>query len=160
MNKFLLFTVSHFAVGLAGFGAVVYWLPILTAPPEPTPAEVLAAAKDARFQGEFQRDLADSDALHWGEGSVFIGNRSISLQGKIAPGPAYNLYLSPQFVETEAEFLRLKSEMALVGAVKTFENFIVPVPKHVDPGSYSSVIVWCEAFQQFITAAQYRPLTP
>jgi hypothetical protein len=40
--------------------------------------------------------------------------------------------------------------------VKTFENFIVPLPAGTDPARYTSVIVWCETFSQFITAARYR----
>jgi len=40
--------------------------------------------------------------------------------------------------------------------VKTFENFIVAVPESVDPAACNTVIVWCESFGQFITAAQYR----
>jgi hypothetical protein len=46
--------------------------------------------------------------------------------------------------------------MLRVGDVKTFENFIVPMPAGADLASYTSVIVWCETFSQFITAAQYR----
>jgi hypothetical protein len=80
----------------------------------------------------------------------------ISLQGRIAPGPDYKLYLSPQFVETEGDFLRLKPQMVRVGDVKTFENFIVKVPADVEPGKFTAVIVWCESFSQFITAAQYK----
>jgi hypothetical protein len=139
-----------------GFAAGVYLLPILIAPPAPTAAEVRAAAGVTLFTGEFRRDLKDSDALHWGEGSVFVGRKTISLQGEISPGPAYKLYLSPEFVETEADFLRLKPEMAEVGDVKTFENFIVPVPESIDPGSFSAVVVWCESFNEFITAASYQ----
>ena len=60
------------------------------------------------------------------------------------------------FVETEVEFIRLKPQMALIGDVKTFENFIVPVPPTVDPSAYRAVIVWCESFDQFITAASYQ----
>jgi hypothetical protein len=40
--------------------------------------------------------------------------------------------------------------------VKTFENFIVALPGGVDPSKFNTVIVWCETFGQFITAAQYR----
>ena len=108
------------------------------------------------FSGTFRRDLEDSDALHWGEGDVHISPDAISLVGEIAPGPDYKLYLSPTFVETEAAFAELKPQMVRVGDVDTFENFIVPVPADIDPSAFNSVIVWCEAFSQFITAAQYR----
>jgi hypothetical protein len=30
------------------------------------------------------------------------------------------------------------------------------VPADVDPSQYSSVIVWCESFGEFITAARYK----
>ena len=59
-------------------------------------------------------------------------------------------------METEADFQRLKPQMLRVGDVKTFNNFIVPVPQGVDPARFNTVIVWCETFGQFITAAQYR----
>jgi hypothetical protein len=156
MKKVLLLLASHVAVALIGFGAGIYFLPILTAPPAPSSSDVQAAADSAEFSGRFRRDLEGSDALHWGEGTVFVGREAISLQGAIAPGPAYGLYLSPEFVETEADFLRLKPQMARVGSVKTFENFIVPVSAPLNPIAYNTVVVWCESFSQFITAAQYR----
>jgi hypothetical protein len=100
--------------------------------------------------------LKDSDAWHWGEGVVSIAPKVISLAGRLAPGPDYKLYLSPEFVETEADFNRLKSSMVRVGDVKTFENFVVPVPAGIEPANYTAVVVWCETFAQFITAAKYR----
>jgi Electron transfer DM13 len=154
--KKLLLVVSHLLFAAAGFAAGIYALPILTAPPAPSASAVTAAAGTAEFKGQFRRDLKGSDLLHWGEGAVSVGRTSIALTGRIAPGPDYKLYLSPEFVETKADFMRLKPKMARVGDVKTFENFIVPVPGAIDPGAFTTVIVWCEAFGQFITAAKYR----
>ena len=148
--------LSHGLVAAIGFAAGIYALPILIAPAAPSVAEVSAVAESATFKAEFRRDLKDSDALHWGEGPVSIGTGSISLMGKLAPGPDYKLYLSPEFVETEVDFNRLKSKMALVGDVKTFYNFVVKVPPGIDPSQYTSVIVWCETFGQFITSAKYK----
>lgn len=154
--KKLLLLVSHLlALGL-GFALGVYFLPVLIAPPAPTAAEVSAQASAAAYQGRFRRDLKDSDALHWGEGTVSVSAGSIALSGELAPGPDYKLYLSPQFVETELDFHRLKPVMVRVGDVKTFRNFLVPVPAGVDPTRYNTVVVWCETFGQFITAAQYK----
>lgn len=155
-KKRLLLVATHAAAAFAGFAGGIYVLPILTAPPAPGAAEVGAAADGAEYKGQFRRDLKDSDALHWGEGTVFVGRNRISLQGRIAPGPDYKLYLSPEFIETEEDFLRLKPKMVRVGDVKTFDNFIVQVPAQGDPGTYNTVIVWCESFSQFITAAKYR----
>lgn len=148
--------LSHLVVAGVGFAAGIYFLPILTAPPAPAQAELQAAAAAASFSGKFRRDLSGSDLLHWGEGVVSVGPSSISLQGSLAPGPDYKLYLSPRFVETEDDFLRLKDKMLRVGDVKTFENFSVALPPSVDLLSYDTVIVWCESFGQFISAAKYR----
>lgn len=156
MNKVISLVLTHVAAAAAGFAAGIYFLPILTAPPAPADSVVQAQAETSEFSGEFRRDLKDSDAVHWGDGTVYVGRDAISLDGEIAPGPDYKLYLSPTFVETESNFVRLKDTMMLVGDVRTFDNFVVPVPAYVDPGAFNTVIVWCETFGQFITAAQYR----
>lgn len=156
MKRLLLLAGTHGIALAIGFALGIYLLPILTAPDAPTAEEVAGATRDARFRGEFRRDLKGSDFLHWGEGKVSVSRTAIALAGKVAPGPDYKLYLSPEFVETEADFMRLKPKMARVGEVKTFENFVVPVPETIDPAAYNTVIVWCESFGQFITAAKYR----
>lgn len=158
MRKRLLafLVVSHLAIGFFGFALGIYTLPILSAPPAPTAQQVTNAVGDVQYSAQFTRDLADSDSLHWGEGEVTIGNNAITLMGKLAPGPSYKLYLAKEFVETEAKFKQLKSQMALVGDVKTFDNFVVNLPSDVDPSQYNTVIVWCESFNEFITAAKYR----
>lgn len=156
MKKIFLLAVSHILVGVVAFGGGIYALPILIAPTAPADSDILEAAEGAQYSGQFRRDLADSDALHWGDGTVYVGRETISLMGAIAPGPDYKLYLSPEFVETEAEFARLKSQMARVGDIRTFENFIISMPQSVDADAFSTVVVWCESFEQFITAARYR----
>jgi hypothetical protein len=156
MKKLLLLVASHGAALALGFALGIYVLPILTAPAAPTAAEAAAAAEGAAFTGRFRRDLKDSDPLHWGDGAVSVGARNVVLVGKLAPGPDYKLYLSPEFVETKADFLRLKPQMARVGDVRTFDNFVVPVPQSIDVSGYNTAIVWCESFSMFITAAKYR----
>jgi hypothetical protein len=64
--------------------------------------------------------------------------------------------MSPVFVETEKAFNQHKAIMVQVGDIKTFDKFIVALPKQVDPSQFTSVIVWCETFGEFITAAQYQ----
>ena len=151
-----LLIVTHCVVGVLGFGAGIYVLPILTAPPAPSEEEIKVMSSQAKYITQFRKDLKDSDALHWGEGTVSIGYKSITLMGELAPGPDYKLYLSPEFVETEVEFNRLKATMVRVGDVKTFDNFVVEVPPDIVLSNYTSVIVWCEAFSQFITSAKYQ----
>ena len=156
MKTLVLLTASHLLFAAFGFALGIYALPILTAPAAPTAGQVAEAASRAEFSGEFRRDLAGSDVLHWGEGTVSVGREFVALKGRLAPGPDYKLYLSPKFVETEAEFERLKPKMVQVGDVRVFENFLVPVPETIDPGEFSTVVVWCESFGEFITSARYR----
>lgn len=156
MRRAILLILTHGLVLAIGFAAGIYTLPLLIAPPAPDAQAVAGAAQGASFTGTFRRDLQDSDALHWGEGTVSVGPQRIVLQGRLAPGPDYKLYLSPEFVETEADFARLKPQMQRVGDVKTFQNFIVDLPPGAEPQRFNTVIVWCETFNQFITAAQYR----
>ncbi len=156
MTRTIIFIFSHLLFAALGFAAGIYALPILTAPDAPSSTDVAAMAATAQFTGEFRRDLTGSDALHWGEGTISVGPRFISLQGKIAPGPDYKLYLSPEFVQTEAEFEASRDRMVRIGDVRTFDNFIVAIPQSVDAAQFNSVIVWCESFGEFITAARYR----
>jgi hypothetical protein len=129
MRKLLLIG-SHLLALAIGFVLGIYTLPILIAPAAPSAAEVAAQADKASFKGQFRRDLRDSDALHWGEGTVSVSRTIIALAGELAPGPD--------------------------GDVKTFKNFLVAVPEAVDPARYNTVVVWCETFSQFITAAKYQ----
>jgi hypothetical protein len=156
VKKTLILLLSHSLALALGVALGIYMLPILTAPDAPTSAEASLAAGDADYTAEFRRDIEGSDLLHWGEGTVSVGRENIVFTGELAPGPDYKLYLSPKPVFTEADFLRLKPRMARVGDVRTFENFVVPVPASIDISSYTAVIVWCESFDQFITAARYR----
>jgi hypothetical protein len=156
MKKILILLVSHALVALAGFAGGIYFLPILIAPPAPEAAAVSAVAEKAQFTARFRRDLTGSDALHWGEGTVSVGPTAVALMGRLAPGPDYKLYLAPAFVQDETGFLRIKAASLRVGDVKTFDNFIVALPPGVDPTAYNTVVVWCETFGEFISAAQYR----
>ncbi|WP_281223514.1 DM13 domain-containing protein [Photobacterium sanguinicancri] len=152
----IILLVSHLSVGAIGFALGIYALPILIAPTSPTATEVSTMSSQAQYSAEFRKDLKDSDSFHWGQGQVSVGPEFITLMGELAPGPDYNLYLSPEFVETEADFNRIKASMVQVGEVKTFENFVVQVPQGVDPSRYNAVIIWCETFGEFITAAKYQ----
>ena len=156
MKKNLLLLCSHLTVLALGFALGIYTLPILIAQPAPTDEAIASQTGAVLWKTEFRRQLKGSDVLHWGEGTVLVGSRSISLMGRLAPGPDYKLYLSPSFVETEDDFKRLKGQMLQVGSIKTFENFFVPLAPGIDLNSYNTVIVWCETFSQFITAAKYR----
>lgn len=156
MKKVLLLLLSHGAALAIGFAAGIYLLPILIAPAGPTAGEVSEAVSGALFTAQFRRDHPGSDALHWGEGTVSLSPRQVVLNGRLAPGPDYKLYLLREDVQNRAAFLAVKQQAVRLGDVKTFDNFIVPVPPQVDVAAYNTVLVWCESFSMFIAAARYR----
>lgn len=152
----LLLLVTHIGVGALGFGLGIYALPILIAPPSPELAEVKNAASSAVYTGTFEKELTDSDGFHWAQGEVSISPTSISFMGEIAPGPDYKLYLSKRFIDTEAEFNNEKSTMLKVGEVKTFDRFVANLASNTPIDDYNTIIIWCETFGEFISAARYR----
>ena len=156
MLRWFLLTVSHTVVLAVGFALGIYFLPILTAPEGPDKAMLQATAKTALYKGKLTRDLKGSDFLHWGEGTVSVSASKVVHEGKLAPGPDYKLYLVKQFVEDEAQFLKVKDSAKLIGDVKTFDGFIVDVPAGVDVKQFTTVLVWCESFSEFITAVKYK----
>lgn len=156
MPRWLILTATHILVLSVGFAGGIYLLPILTAPPSPTEVALQNSASEAVYFGRFARDLEGSDLLHRGTGEVRIAPDRIAHLGRLSPGPDYKLYLAPRFVETKAAFLEIKSSSVRLGDVKTFNGFILQVPRGVDVDDYSAVVIWCEAFDQFISAAEYR----
>ncbi|MFT7686715.1 MAG: hypothetical protein ACI9FB_002061 [Candidatus Azotimanducaceae bacterium] len=155
-QSLVILTFTHITTLALGFAIGIYALPILIAPPAPSELEIEAMSSQSAYSAQFTRDLKGSDTFHWGEGKVSIGNDYIAFMGELAPGPDYKLYLSPAFVETEAEFERIRASMMHIGDVKTFENFIVEVRPGIDLAAFNTVIIWCETFGEFITAAEYR----
>tara|TARA_Y100001956_G_C4039643_1_gene150028 strand:+ start:195 stop:662 length:468 start_codon:yes stop_codon:yes gene_type:complete len=155
LKKIKLF-VSATITFLLGFVSGVYTLPILTAPPSPSMLEFATATLNTKYQASIPDSLSGSDFLHFGEGTFSLSDKSIVFQGRLAPGPDYQIYLSPSFVEDEAQFLQNKQKMARVGEVKSFNGFISEVPQHIKINDYSNIVIWCEAFQEFITSANYK----
>jgi len=156
MYKFLFGLVVGGIIGLSGG---IYLLPILTEEQGLSPiqlAQQLEQVGNVKREGVFDRERQDSDAFHWGEGHVTLGAHSVVFEGALAPGPDYRFYLTPQYVETEADFMAIKDQSAEVGMVKTFSDFALELPEGLDPSQYDSVIIWCEAFGQFITSAQLK----
>ncbi len=156
MRRLIQGTITHGIALAAGFALGVYLLPILTAPPSPDEATLEAMAQDALYTSTFQEGLRGNDFLHWGKGTVSLTESQIVHTGELAPGPDYMVYLVPAFVEHEDEFGPLKASSRVIGSVKTFKGFALDIPDDVDLEAYTTVVVWCEAFSEFIAAAEYR----
>ena len=54
----------------------------------------------------------------------------------------------------EASFLAIKDRAVQIAEINAFTNFSVMVPAHVDVSAFPAVLIWCEAFGEFITAAE------
>lgn len=156
MARLILLTLTHAVTLAAGFGLGIYALPILTAPEGPDAEALAQTSAQAMFTASFTRDLAGSDFLHWGEGTVSLSPSQIAFTGKLAPGPDYKLYLITDFADDEASFAPLKASAKLIGDVKSFDGFLLDLPADTDLTAYTTVLVWCESFGEFITAAKYR----
>ncbi len=160
----LLLAMSHTTIAICAFMLGIYTLPILMAPADPSSGALALSIKNTRYVATISDNLTDSDWLHWGKGTFSIGDDYIVFQGTLAPGPDYRLYLSPSFVQTEADFNQLKSSMIEIGEVNSFGNYIHPLNgsmnktlnKNVNIEHYNTVIIWCESFNQFITSAQFK----
>ena len=161
MKRFFIGLLLGVIVGLIpGFMLGVYFLPILTAEAGAEQAVVEQAMSQASRRGVFRRDLGDSDWAHWGEGEIVLsaeqGRQFLTLNGEISPGPDYRLYLTPELVVTEEAFLTIKDRSAQVASIKAYRNFRVEIPASIDPSAYAAVLIWCERFGEFITAAELR----
>lgn len=155
MRKLLLL-FSHLTVLGIGFALGVYLLPILVAERAPSAAQYQEVAAAASFRGQFRPDLKGSDLLHWGDGEVIVSPKAIAHRGRLSPGPDYKAYLVPDFVDDEESFMKLKDQSLRVGDVKSFSGFLLPLPEGTDLTRYTTVVIWCEAFSEFISAAKYR----
>lgn len=156
MRRWIIRTTTHAIAIATGFALGIYFLPILTAPPSPDAAMLEEKAEGALYSAELSRDLRGSDFLHWGEGTISVSASQIIHEGKLAPGPDYKLYLLKDFVEHEDEFEAARAGAIQIGDIKSFGGFLVDVPVGINVADYTTVLVWCESFGEFITAAKYR----
>ena len=154
-RNLILFGVFNIVLGLTiGVSFGVYSLTILTAETGLDDVAITARQSTIERGGEFHRKLEGFDSLHWGKGTIMVGNNSVWLDGSLSPGPDYRLYFAPIFVETEEIFLAIKSQSVEVGSVKAFTNFTLQLLDGVNVDKFPAVVIWCEAFSQFITAAK------
>ena len=155
-KKIILLISSYIIVFVLGLGLGIYLLPILTSPKSVNIDKIIKLEKNALYKTVFVRDLKGSDLFHWGEADVSMSKNEIIVNGSIAPGPDYKLYLTKEFVEQEEEFLSIKDNSRYVAEVKTFKNFVITVPEDIDINDYNTIVIWCESFSEFITAAKYK----
>lgn len=156
----ILFGTAKFLAGLAiGFALGIYTLPILTAETGLSTAELVqlkANAAETPRTGDFSRQNPGSDLFHWGDGTVYVTNDQIWLEGELAPGPDYRLYLTAEQVSSKQDFLQIKDQSLQIAPIKAFKNFSVSVPAGAAVEGYDGVVIWCERFSAFITSASLQ----
>ena len=150
--KKLILAATHSGCLALGFALGIYLLPILTQPESPDIAVIEESLQEASSRrAVFDRNREDSDAFHWGEGELRVYQNTVVFEGVLSPGPDYRLYLTPDYIETESEFLAIKERSQQVGRISTFEGFVLDVPD-VGNLAFDHVVIWCETFSQFITS--------
>ena len=87
--------------------------------------------------------------------TVLVTEQLVAFEAvELAPGPDYRLYLLPKPVEDESGFLAIKAHSVAVAEVKTFSGSAqYRIPAGVNVDDYQAVLVWCEAFGEFISMA-------
>ena len=154
----LLLLFSHLTMLGAGFVAGLYMLPLLVASPAPSSHELAVVEDNAFFIADFSRSHPASDFLHWGEGRLYLSESAAGYKGTLSPAPDLVLYVSSAEIHTAADFERERAGMVALGRIRSFGNFLVPYNSVLDLSSMRSVIIWCDSFNQFITAASLTSL--
>ena len=93
--------------------------------------------------------------VQWHEILCGVGDR-IWFDGTIAPGADYRLYLTPKYVETGPGFPTIYAQPLQIGPIKAYENFSLDFPDGVNVTNCRAVLIRCEVFGQFITAAELQ----
>ena len=141
-RHFVLFGAAKFAAGLIiGFGLGVYFLSIPNVEEGLDEAALASLQASIERSGTFQRDLPGLDAFHLGEGTILVSRDRIWLDGAIAPGPDYRLYLILSFADDEASFLTIEDRTVQIAEIYAFNNFSVVVPAHVDVSAFPAVLI-------------------
>ena len=164
MSKYLLSGLLGLVIG-TGIGTVVTILvyPFVFPPPEVNEQIADIGAKTVIASGHFIHPNP-SDPVHWGKGGVSIYQQGalveIFLHGdfEVGPGPAYHVYLSTgSDIRSNDDF---NSSMNTdLGKLKSFKSSqIYKGPDDIVLEQFNSVVVWCETFNQLISAATLKPV--
>lgn len=156
---FIVGVVVGVVIGLAA-GLIIF--PFVFAPP-PATEQRSEVDQTPLAAGTFIH--ADpSDPAHWGQGGVTLFDRAVFLEPdfKVGPGPKYHVYLSTSSAE-DVRAAADKNEAASrglgpdLGRLRSFEGSQrYEIPAGEDVGKYTSVTVWCQAFNVLITVADLK----
>ena len=109
--------------------------------------------------GQFNPAARDSDDLHRGRGGVSIVNFMntdylvFADDFHVTQGPDYKIYLLDECgVETEERFKQIKDNATQLASMRQFQGYqVFKLPPPIAPGDIQGVLIWCEAFSEFIS---------
>jgi hypothetical protein len=141
-----------------GFAMGIFWFPFLFPPPPAN--EVMAPAEKAApvvATGDFIH--ADpSDRIHWGRGKLTVYQNTVFLEPdfEVGPGPDYRVYLVPKSnIRKNADMRGVK--FVDLGGLRAFKGSQrYEIPANINLADYQSVVIWCRAFGQLISPADFK----
>ena len=138
----------------AGFALGIFAFPYLF-PPPPLNEQLTGLETGNRVATGRFIHADPNDPLHHGRGGVTVYENLVRLETdfEVGPGPKYHLYLVPDAKVTPATAVA-ETMFVDLGRLKAFsgsQNYVLPTG--VDPGTYGSVVVWCEQFGVLISPA-------
>jgi hypothetical protein len=152
-------TIIAFLVGGVlgtGFGVALGFFAFpFVFPPPPAMEELTQAEKTAVVATGTFIHANPSDPIHYGKGrvTVYAGTVFLEKDFEVGPGPKYHVYLVPHAkVRSESD---VKDKMFVdLGRLRSFQGSQkYSIPAGVDLKTYSSVVIWCEAFGVLISPA-------
>ena len=168
--------IGIFIGGIGGFFIGIYTLPIIVANklktlPKQNPKQRLTQLSTmqskadgtvfSHYKASFNRNAKGSNFAHRGKGDIDIVNNMVIFKEnvRLSPGPDYRLYAIPKYTETKAGFLKMKEKAAFIAHIPIFDGQqIFSIPQGVKMENYAALLVWCEAFKQFISVAKLEKL--
>jgi hypothetical protein len=114
---------------------------------------------DILARTKFREDDRGQDTLHHGSGSVFLVDTPEGLFLQLAPdfsstpGPDYHVYVS-QDINVDHEDCFVKANQTELGRlIKGSGASYYKIPENAE---FQSVTIWCKAFDEFITSADFK----
>lgn len=108
---------------------------------------------------KFREDDRGQDTLHHGSGSVYIVSTAEGSFIQLAPdftstpGPDYHVYISQDTnIDHEDRFVK-DNQIELGRLIKGSGATFYKIPDNTE---FQSVTIWCKAFNEFITSADFE----
>lgn len=141
-----------------GFALGLFFFPYIFPPPPAVEQLSEADRTPLVATGNFIH-ANPSDPVHWGKGKVSVYEKTVFLESdfEVGPGPKYHVYLVPKTnIRSDGDVPG--SKFVDLGRLRSFKGSQrYEIPAGIDLKSFSSVVIWCEAFGVLISPADLKP---